>query len=177
MRLLRNLVIGLVGLVIVLAAAAFALPREVTVSRSATIAAAPAAVFPYVNSDSKFIEWSPWAAKDPAMKITHEGPVEGVGARMTWVSENDQVGTGTQEITESVPDERVAYRLEFGGMTPAAAYFDMEPAGEGTAITWTLVMDMGSNPVARWMGLMMDGWVGKDFDTGLANLKAKVEGG
>ena len=177
MRLLRNLVLGLVGLVIVLAAAAFALPREVSVARSVSIAAPPAKVFAYVNSLQKLNEWSHWAAMDPAMKVTHEGPTEGVGAKMSWTSDNAQVGTGVQEITESVPDERVVSRLEMGGMAPAGAYFDLEPEGEGTLVTWTIEMDMGMNPIGRWMGLMMDGMVGKDFDAGLANLKALAEKG
>ena len=38
-------------------------------------------------------------------------------------------------------------------------------------------MDMGMNPIGRWMGLTMDGMVGKDFDTGLASLKALAEKG
>lgn len=177
MRLLRNLVLGLVGLVIVLAAVAFALPREVTVARSVTLAAPPAKVFAYVNSLQKFTEWSPWAAMDPQMKYAHSGPLEGVGARMAWTSEMEQVGTGAQEITESVPDERVASRLEFGGMAPSTAYFDLEPDGAGTRLTWTLVADMGMNPIGRWMGLMMDRFVGKDFDAGLARLKTLAEAG
>lgn len=177
MRLLRNLILGLVALVVVLALAAFALPREVTVARSITVAAPPAVVFPYVNSLREFTRWSPWSAMDPNMKVTHEGAVEGVGAKMTWASENGQVGTGTQEITESVQDERVAYRLEFGGMPPSGAYFDLEPAVDGTLVTWTLAADMGMNPIGRWMGLMMDGFVGKDFATGLARLKTLAEAG
>ena len=36
---------------------------------------------------------------------------------------------------------------------------------------------MGMNPMGRWMGLMMDGMVGADYDQGLANLKALVEAG
>jgi hypothetical protein len=178
MRLLRNLVAGLVVLVAVLVAVAFALPRAVTVARSATVAAPPAAVFPYVNSLHEFNRWSPWAAKDPNMTVTHEGSPQGVGAKMTWASEVAEVGTGTEEITESVPDERVAARIEFGGMAPSAAYFDLEPSGEGTLVTWTLVADMGMNPVARWMGVLaMDRWVGADFDEGLARLKALAEAG
>ena len=177
MRLLRNLVFGLVALVIVLALAAFALPRKVTVARSISVAAPPAAVFPYVNAPQRFTEWSPWAAKDPEMKVTFEGPAEGVGAKMTWASANSQVGHGTQEITESVPDERVAYRLEFGGLPPSGAYFDLEPAGEGTLVTWTLAADMGMNPVGRWMGLMMDRFAGKDFEDGLLRLKTLAEKG
>eukprot|EP01023_Acetabularia_acetabulum_P038207 TRINITY_DN36513_c1_g1_i1.p2 TRINITY_DN36513_c1_g1~~TRINITY_DN36513_c1_g1_i1.p2 ORF type:complete len:157 (-),score=35.49 TRINITY_DN36513_c1_g1_i1:16-486(-) len=34
---------------------------------------------------------------------------------------------------------------------------------------------MGSGPMGRWMGLMMDRWVGADYEQGLQNLKAVVE--
>jgi hypothetical protein len=34
---------------------------------------------------------------------------------------------------------------------------------------------MGMNPVGRYMGLMMDRWVGGDYERGLLQLKAQVE--
>jgi effector-binding domain-containing protein len=39
-------------------------------------------------------------------------------------------------------------------------------------LKWTLSYDVGYNPFARWMGLMMDKFVGGDFETGLINLNA-----
>ena len=35
---------------------------------------------------------------------------------------------------------------------------------------------MGGNPVARYVGLMMDGMVGPAYEQGLANLKEILEG-
>jgi len=35
--------------------------------------------------------------------------------------------------------------------------------------------DMGRNPVYHWFALAADGMVGKDFDEGLAGLKAAAE--
>ena len=176
MRMLVKLLGALVVLVLLLAAGAFLLPREVSVARSITVAVPPATLFPQVNSLQNLNTWSPWAAKDPAMKVTYEGPAEGVGAKMSWTSEVAEVGSGTQEIIESTQDERVVSSLVFGNMPPSKAYFDLEADGTGTTITWTLAVDMGMNPVGRWMGLMMDKWVGVDFDKGLAKLKAKAEG-
>ena len=34
---------------------------------------------------------------------------------------------------------------------------------------------MGGNPLFHWMGLMADCMIGKDFEVGLANLKAMAE--
>lgn len=176
MRFLKRLIVGLVVLLAVLAAIAFVLPREISVSRSIRIEAPPEVVFPLVNNLQAFTTWSPWQAMDPAMTQSFEGPPEGVGARMAWVSA--EVGDGTQEIVASEPNARVENRLTFSGMPPSAAVFSLEPAGTGTMVYWDLKADMGMNPVARWMGaVLLDGWVGSDFEKGLANLKAKAEGG
>lgn len=176
MRIIGRLLGGLVLLAAILAVAAFALPRDVSITRSIRIEAPPQAVFPLVSNLKTFTTWSPWQAMDPGMTQTFEGPAEGVGARMTW--DSAEVGQGTQEIVAVTPNERVENSLTFSGMAPSTAVFSLEPAGEGTMVYWDLKADMGMNPVARWMGfLLLDRWVGADFETGLAKLKTLAEGG
>lgn len=51
----------------------------------------------------------------------------------------------------------------------------LSPVDEGTRVAWDLDSDMGAGPLGRWMGLMMDRWVGGDYEAGLANLKTLVE--
>jgi uncharacterized protein YndB with AHSA1/START domain len=177
MRVLGRLVVAVVLLAAVLAGIGFLLPREVVVTRSVTVDAPPAAVYPLVASLRRFVEWSPWQAMDPGMTQTFEGPEAGVGARMTWASENPQVGAGTQEIVAVEPDARVDYRLSFDGMAESAASFVLRPEAAGTRVDWQMRADMGMNPVGRWFGLMMDRWVGADFERGLAALKSRAEGG
>ena len=108
--------------------------------------------------------------------MTFEGPEEGVGAKMAWQSDERDVGSGAQEIVESVANEKVVTDLDFGGMGTAAASLTLEPEADGTRVTWGLVTDMGNNPAMRWMGLAMDRMVGKDYESGLENLKTLVEG-
>ena len=175
MRFIRKLFIFLVAIVVLLAAGAFLLPRNVIVERSATINAPPEEVFPLVNSLKRGREWSPWLARDPETKLTFDGPDEGVGAKMAWASEHPQVGSGKQEIILSTPDERVETALDFGAEGPAKAWFALAPEGEGTILTWGLDADMGNNPIGRWMGLMMDRWVGGDYEAGLSNIKTLAE--
>jgi len=43
-------------------------------------------------------------------------------------------------------------------------------------LEWNFRTDLGMNPIARWMGLGMEGWVGGDYEKGLATLKAQIEG-
>ena len=100
-----------------------------------------------------------------------------MGSRLDWRSDHKQVGSGTQVITESTPDSRVASDLDFGERGRATATFVLEPAGTGTLIAWNLETDLGLNPLARWTGLMMDRWVGTDFERGLVGLKRLAEAG
>lgn len=174
-RFIRRIVlfIGVIGLILV--GVAYLLPRDVSVSREVAISAPVDKVFPLVNSLKNMSKWSPWVAKDPAIKLAFSGPDEGVGAKMGWSSTMAQVGNGTQEITESVAGQSVVSRLIFGEMGPTVARFDLASAAGGTTVTWSLTADMGMNPMARWAGLMMDRWVGPDFETGLAHLKAMAE--
>lgn len=175
MRVLKWL-LGLLGaLVLVFVVVGFLLPRQVHVERDVVIDAAPGEVFPYVNSLKAGADWSPWLGRDPLVVLEYAGPDEGVGARLNWASDQRDVGVGSQEIILSELDQRVQTALDFGDMGLATAEFLLSPEGEGTRVVWSLDADMGAGPVGRWMGLMMDGWVGGDYERGLANLKELVE--
>ena len=175
MRVLKWLLGVLVGVVVVFVAVGFVLPRNVSVARSIDINAPADKVFPHVNSLKASAEWSPWMGRDPDMTTNYTGPDEGVGAKLEWASEHPQVGNGSQQIVVSDPGKRVETDLDFGDMGLAKAAFLLDEAGGATKVTWTLDTDMGVGPVGRWMGLMMDSWVGGDYETGLSNLKALVE--
>ncbi len=176
MRLIKRLLMIILALIIIVVAVAYVLPRNVTVERNVVIDATPDEVFTYVNSLQRTEEWSPWLSLDPATKLTYSGPETGVGNRMEWESDHERVGSGSQEITASIPDERVETALDFGSMGVARAYFDLRSTDSGTEVTWGLISDLGYNPMARWMGFMLDRWVGADYEKGLANLAAVVEG-
>ena len=175
MLILKRLFQIVVVLVIVLVLGAFLLPREVAVSRTASIAAPAEKIFPLVNSMQATESWSPWLSRDPNTKLTYSGPETGVGNKLEWASDVPEVGNGTQIITASTQNERVETALDFGSMGKAEAYFDLVKAGDGTDVTWGFVTDTGYNPMARWMGLMMDGFVGPDYEKGLENIKALAE--
>lgn len=177
MRFLKWLLITFVILAVIFAGGGFLLPDKVHVERSTVINAEAARVFPYVNNYRRFNEWSPWAERDPNAEYTFSGPEAGAGAKMSWKSELDEVGSGSQEIVESIENRKVATALDFGEMGTADAAFLLEPEGTGTKVTWVLDSELPPNPVARWMGLALDGLIGKDYEEGLARLKAKVEGG
>ncbi len=176
MRIVRNVLIGLVGLILIAVVGAFFLPRHVIIERSTVLDAPPEAVFQHVNSLQAFSAWSPWNDYDPDMQVTFSGPEAGVGNVMEWTSEHPQVGQGRQEIVASVENESVRTSLDFGDMGTAEAWWTLAAEGDGTRLVWGLDADMGNNPIGRWMGLMMDDWVGADYENGFERLHSVIEG-
>lgn len=173
---LRNLVLGALALIVALVVGGLLLPDTGRVERSVTIQASPAQVFPLLNGFSRYNEWQPWAKLDPAMKIERSGPVEGVGARQRWFSENKGVGSGSLEIIESVTNERVRMRVAFTGFDgDIVSSYTLQPQGEGTRLSWSYEAAFRGNLFSRYFGLMLDRMVGKDYEAGLLNLKLLAE--
>lgn len=169
-------IIGLILLVaIALIIIAFVLPRNVSVDRSIVINAKPEVIFPYINNQKNGEQWSPWLSRDPEAKVTYSGPDAGVGSKMEWASDHKGVGNGSATIIKSTENQSIETALDFGSEGAATAFFTLSPEGEGTNVTWGFTTDMGMNPMGRWMGLMMDKWVGGDYEQGLNNLKTLIE--
>jgi hypothetical protein len=172
----KKILLGLAAVIAVFVVVVALQPSHFTYSRSATIAAAPAAVFPHVNDLRQWEAWSPWAKLDPKMKVTYSGPSAGVGAVSAWAGNND-VGEGSMTVTESRPSELVRFRLDF--VKPFAATntaeFTFKPEGNGTVVTWS--MSGENNFVCKAVGLFMncDKMIGAEFEKGLADLKKVVE--
>ena len=175
MKILKVLVLGLIGLVVALAVIGLALPRDVHIERSTVIAAKPATVFTYLNGWKHFNEWSPWAALDPNTQYSYEGPETGVGAKQSWFSEDPNVGNGSQEITAVDTDKAITIKLMLPNMEPSVVTQTLMPEGEGTKVIWAMDADMGFNPLNRWFGLLLEKFIGPDYEKGLANMKPLIE--
>lgn len=172
----KKIAVTVVVLVAALLLFATTKPDTFMVQRAATIKAPPERIFPLINNFSNWGQWSPWEKLDPAMARTYSGPDSGVGAVYAW-SGNKDVGSGRMEITESVPNSKITLALDF--LTPFESHntteFAMVPSGDSTTVTWTM---RGPNLyVGKVMSIFvsMDNVIGKDFVTGLANLKAATE--
>ena len=173
MKALKIILYIVLALVLVVAAAIFMIPTEYNVERSTTVNAPKKLVMQQVGRFENFAKWNPWGKLDPNMTKTITGTDGEVGAKYSWEG-NDDVGKGSMEIT-FITDSRVDEKLVF--LTPyeseASTYITLEEVDGGTKVTWGM---QGSNP--RPMNLMvpmMDGFIGKDYEAGLAELKKMTE--
>lgn len=164
--------VAAVGLVLI--AAAFR-PDTFRVQRSVRIAAAPAAIHPWINNVQQMNSWSPFVRKDPNIKGTYRGPAAGPGAAYDFDG-NREVGKGSVEITGSTP-EKITMKLDM--IAPMEGHnvieFTLVPLGNTTEVTWAM---HGASPyIGKLMGMVfnMDKMIGGAFETGLADLKARAE--
>ncbi len=92
---------------------------------------------------------------------------------MSGKSEDRSVGEGSEEILEATPFTHVK-RLTFDGNDSFATY-SLTAKGDSTQVVWSFDGDMGMNPIARYMGLMIEKMLAPDYEKGLKNLKEIVE--
>ena len=170
--------IAMVAVVLIAAVLGLAATKPDTfrVERSATIKAPPEKVYVLLNDFHQWSQWSPWERLDPAMQRSHGGAPSGVGATYAWEG-NKKVGKGRMEIVDSVAPSKVTIKLDF--LAPFEAHntaeFQLKSQGDATTVTWAMT---GPNMfLGKVMSVFasMDSMVGKDFESGLANLKAVAE--
>ncbi len=175
MKWLKRIALGLVALVVILVLVSFALPSSYRVERVATIKAPIAKVYALTGDLNEWPKWSPWIDMDPTIETTVANKATGVGAHQRWTGAS---GDGELTFTKADPATGVEYDMSFNkGQFKSRAGMALSKDGEGTKLTWWMTGELGMNPMARYMGVMMDKWVGKDFDRGLEKIKAAVEKG
>ena len=167
------IVVALIAAVLIYAATR---PDTFRVERSADIHATPERIFALVNDLPSHGAWSPWEKKDPGMKRTYTGPTSGKGAVYEWDG-NKNIGTGRMEIIESFPASRVVFKLDFFKPFEAhnTAEIALDSGRDSTNVIWAIY---GPSPyMSKVMGLFcsFDRMIGREFETGLANLKLLTE--
>ena len=176
--MLKTILIVLVALIALVLIVAATRPDNFRVERSVVVAAPSEKIFPLIDILQNWRAWSPYERKDPAMQRTYSGAASGVGAAYAWKG-NKEVGEGRMEIVESTPPSTVRFKLDFAVPFEAhnEAVFTLEPVAGGTRVGWAMT---GASPfMFKLMGLFvnMDTMIGRDFEAGLAALKAQAEKG
>jgi hypothetical protein len=145
------------------------------VSRSASIAADPALVHRLVNDLHEWPAWSPWEGADPGTERTYSGAESGVGAHYAWAGRR-RAGRGSTEITGSTP-ERIDLVLIVGRSfrSTSEVTFELVSSGERTDVTWVVTGEPSGVLAVLGRVVPMDRVVGRDFERGLARLKAAAE--
>lgn len=175
--MLATIGIGLLVLIAVLAVVVATRPAPFHFERSATIAAPAGVVFPYMEDFHRWKDWVTYDRMDPNIERTFSGPAQGVGA--TYHFRSAKVGEGRFTIQSIEPGRRVAVEAEFIKPMKATNLVEMtlRPAPEPGSVvaTWSITGRNGFVGKAFALCVNMDRMMGRDFETGLAELKRVTE--
>ncbi len=174
--MITTIVLVLLALIAAFLLYAATRPDTFSIQRSTTIEAPPDKVFALIDDYRAWGAWSPWEHKDPQMRCSFGAATRGAGATYAWDG-NKNVGKGSMTTLETQPPSQLVLRLDFE--KPFAAHntvtFTLTPEGHATRVNWKMA---GPSPfISRVMGLLcnMDRMVGRDFEAGLAAMKAAAE--
>ena len=110
-------------------------------------------VYDTVNNLRRFKDWNPLVLRDPKIELRLSGPETGPGARLDYASREGYIGSGSWEIVESVPNEKVVIKVEDPQRgRDKTMQFLLEPTGKNNRnvkITQTYDVEYGWNLVAR----------------------------
>ncbi len=144
------------------------LSEKIETNRKMTI------VFDSLNSLRRFKSWNLLVLRDPRVQLSYSGPESGVGAHMDFVSQNEKLGSGSWEITESVPREKVSYKIDnIERGSNKRTSFRFKPTGRNNRnveIIQTYDVDYGWDLLGRYAGLYVARHVGDDMKLGLARI-------
>jgi hypothetical protein len=172
--MLLNILYFVIAVVVIIAIVASTKPATFRVERGTLIQATPESLRALIDDMHGFNTWNPWLKKEPAAKGTYSGPTRGPGAGYAWVG--DKLGTGSMEVLDSKPNS-VRMKLDF--LKPFEAHnfaeFTLAPEGPATRVSWAMYGPANFMSKVMQVFVSMDKMVGKDFEEGLASLKAIAE--
>jgi uncharacterized protein YndB with AHSA1/START domain len=174
--MLKKIALAVLAIVVIILGMAAMKPATFTVKRVVSIKAPPEKIAPLVTDFHQWASWSPWEHLDPAMKRTFSGAPAGKGAIYEWEGNKD-VGKGRMEVLDAATPAKTVIKLDF--LQPFESHnvteFTLVPQGEMTQVTWDMTGPMPFISKIMSVFVSMDAMIGKDFEKGLANMKATAE--
>jgi effector-binding domain-containing protein len=169
MKIMRKILIGIVVLLSIIMLANIFLPGTVVVKRSRVMPISKESAYENIAVLQNWKNWMTWAKLDPNAAYTYSSePANKVGDFYTWKGNKD-MGEGKMTIKEIYGTDSIRFEIDFAGQGISPVIFNIASKGDSTEVTWTMKFDFPF--YARFMGFMMDGVMGKDFEEGLAGIE------
>jgi hypothetical protein len=179
--MLAKILLGVAGLLVLIAGVAATRPSAYRVERKLEIAAPAEVVFALLSDLRQFAGvWvlfgTPFGENDSGLERTFEGPASGAGQSLAW--RGKEAGQGKLTVEESVAGERVRLKQVFVKPMASTADVVLTLAGTpaGSLVTWSMAGD--HNFIGKVFGLFldMDKMLGADLEKGLVRVKSAAEG-
>jgi len=177
MKTMRLLFFFILAVIVVTAALTFLLPVSQKIERSEVINAPAKTIYQQLVKLENFNKFSVWSQQDTSAVYTINGTDGTVGAYSSWTGSPEISGDGKIEITALEQDRKIEHKLHFTQPKEgnASSVFTLNENNGLTTVTWNFEMATPRPWNIFNLFYSMDKQMGKDFELGLATLKASVE--
>ena len=166
------------GLIVVFVLIGWLLRREITIERAIGIDKPADTIFPWLANLRTWPDWTVWnKQEDPSLAYSYAGSDSGLGATMSWTAK--KMGDGKLTINDANPGRFIRYEMRMTGrLIVVRGNIELESAGGGaTLVMWFDNIDLGANPLRRWLGPFLKPAMEKAFHRNLTGLKLAAETG
>lgn len=178
MKIVKKILIALAILIAIPLVVALFVKKDYAVQREIVINSPKQKVFDYIKYLKNQDNYSKWNNLDPTMKKSYRGTDGTIGFVARWESDNNEVGTGEQEIKKITEGERIDFELRFIKPFEATepAYMTTEAIDTNqTKVAWGFSGRMEYPMNLMLLCMDMEEIIGNDLDTGLKELKNILE--
>jgi hypothetical protein len=174
--MLQLILLGLMGIVSLLAAYVATREGKFNYEKSVVINASAEKIYPYISNFKNSSAWNSFDQKDPNVKRTFTGTDGAVGSRMDFAG-NSEAGAGYLEILSLTPNSEAQIKLVMTKPMPAKnlIIYKLSPESEGTRISWSMSGQGGFANKLVNIFIDIEKMITDDFDKSFQNLKAVVE--
>jgi hypothetical protein len=167
----------ILGIIAALLLAGLIISKEIKATKEIVINKPKDEVFNYIKYLKNQQNYSKWATLDPNIKNEFHGTDGQPGFVNHWVG-NKKVGEGEQEITAI--EEGKALHTDLRFIKPFKSFAKSTMTTEAidansTKVSWGFESQMNYPMNIMKVFMNMSEMIGKDFSTGLVNLKAILE--
>jgi hypothetical protein len=177
MSILKKILFVIVSLLVLVLIAGLFAKKDFAAEKEVVINKPKQEVFNYVKYLKNQDNYSAWAKMDPNMKKEFRGTDGTEGFVSAWEGNSD-VGKGEQKIVKITDGQRIDYELHFiepFESTSPAYMITEEVSPAQTKVKWGMSGSMSYPFNVMGLFMNMSETVGKDFQTGLDNLKVIME--
>ena len=135
----------------------YLLPNVTVIEQSMEITAAPDRVFDLVSRPENWQQWYAPLTDKSGVQIRYDGPSEGRGAQMRWVTGNPKMTGGTVNIRNARESRSVTAVVDLNEKHSAVMNFKVKPAGENASLlTITSRLRFSQDSILHYLRMMFD---------------------
>jgi hypothetical protein len=176
MRIIKKILLFIVAIIAIMLVVALFVKKDYAISKEIVVNKPKQQVFEYISKLKNQNEYGTWYKMDTAMKQTFTGTDGMKGFISSW--ESDKAGNGSQTITNVVNGEKIETDLVFKSFVDFKSSAVMSTSSVNDSTTKVVWSMSGKTPYpfnVMSLFMSMEDAVGKDYSTGLANLKTILE--